>query len=236
MSNQVQFPVFNFNSSAVRVIIDPNQEFWFCGTDVCDVLGYSNAPDALAKHCKPKGIAKRYTPTKGGNQELTFINEPNLYRLIIKSRKPEAEKFEAWVFEEVLPQIRKTGKYTLQNSQQNLPLTLPEKPRKIQGTTRAAEGEYLYTREFSAMEIDHLAKLWDIAEEQHKFIESLTPLFETMQSEQWFKKHSRALNCFNHHNYSYHILSEMCEDVEEWTGIMPSIRAVKMKGKYYSRF
>ncbi|HDL3289518.1 TPA: hypothetical protein PW360_002511, partial [Mannheimia haemolytica] len=206
------------------------------GTDVCDVLGYSNAPDALAKHCKPKGIAKRYTPTKGGNQELTFINEPNLYRLIIKSRKPEAEKFEAWVFEEVLPQIRKTGKYTLQNSQQNLPLTLPEKPRKIQGTTRAAEGEYLYTREFSAMEIDHLAKLWDIAEEQHKFIESLTPLFETMQSEQWFKKHSRALNCFNHHNYSYHILSEMCEDVEEWTGIMPSIRAVKMKGKYYSRF
>ncbi|HDL6201811.1 TPA: hypothetical protein PXI00_002517, partial [Mannheimia haemolytica] len=191
---------------------------------------------ALAKHCKPKGIAKRYTPTKGGNQELTFINEPNLYRLIIKSRKPEAEKFEAWVFEEVLPQIRKTGKYTLQNSQQNLPLTLPEKPRKIQGTTRAAEGEYLYTREFSAMEIDHLAKLWDIAEEQHKFIESLTPLFETMQSEQWFKKHSRALNCFNHHNYSYHILSEMCEDVEEWTGIMPSIRAVKMKGKYYSRF
>ncbi|TRC12762.1 hypothetical protein FEA50_08860, partial [Mannheimia haemolytica] len=145
MSNQVQFPVFNFNSSAVRVIIDPNQEFWFCGTDVCDVLGYSNAPDALAKHCKPKGIAKRYTPTKGGNQELTFINEPNLYRLIIKSRKPEAEKFEAWVFEEVLPQIRKTGKYTLQNSQQNLPLTLPEKPRKIQGTTRAAEGEYLYT-------------------------------------------------------------------------------------------
>ncbi|HDL5188189.1 TPA: Bro-N domain-containing protein [Mannheimia haemolytica] len=236
MSNQVQFPVFNFNSSAVRVIIDPNQEFWFCGTDVCDVLGYSNAPDALAKHCKPKGIAKRYTPTKGGNQELTFINEPNLYRLIIKSRKPEAEKFEAWVFEEVLPQIRKTGKYTLQNSQQNLPLTLPEKPRKIQGTTRAAEGEYLYTREFSAMEIDHLAKLWDIAEEQHKFIESLTPLFETMQSEQWFKKHSRALNCFNHHNYSYHILSEMCEDVEEWTGIMPSIRAVKLKGKYYSRF
>ncbi|MDW0724106.1 hypothetical protein FOMAKNOH_02148 [Mannheimia haemolytica] len=236
MSNQVQFPVFNFNSSAVRVIIDPNQEFWFCGTDVCDVLGYSNAPDALAKHCKPKGIAKRYTPTKGGNQELTFINEPNLYRLIIKSRKPEAEKFEAWVFEEVLPQIRKTGKYTLQNSQQNLPLTLPEKPRKIQGTTRAAEGEYLYTREFSAMEIDHLAKLWDIAEEQHKFIESLTPLFETMQSEQWFKKHSRALNCFNHHNYSYHILSEMCEDVEEWTGIMPSIRAVKMKGKCYSRF
>lgn len=122
MSNQVQFNAFNFKSSQVRVITDPNQEFWFCGSDVCYILGYKNAPDALAKHCKQGGIAKRYTPTPSGEQEMIFINEPNLYRLIIKSRKPEAEPFEAWVFEEVLPQIRKTGQYSLQNTQQNLPL------------------------------------------------------------------------------------------------------------------
>lgn len=121
MSNQIQFQSFNFHSNAVRVITDPTGEFWFCGSDVCDILNYNNAPDALKKHCKEKGIAKRYTPTKGGNQELIFINEPNLYRLIIKSRKPEAEPFEAWVFEEVLPQIRKTGSYS-QNNQPNLPL------------------------------------------------------------------------------------------------------------------
>lgn len=122
MSNQVQFNAFNFKSSQVRVITDPNQEFWFCGSDVCYILGYKNAPDALAKHCKQGGIAKRYTPTPSGEQEMIFINEPNLYRLIIKSRKPEAEPFETWVFEEVLPQIRKTGQYSLQNTQQNLPL------------------------------------------------------------------------------------------------------------------
>ncbi|TCP18108.1 BRO family protein [Nicoletella semolina] len=122
MSNlPIQFQSFDFNSSTVRVIIDPNQEPWFCGADVCDNLGYTNAPDALRKHCKERGIAKRYTPTKSGEQEMIFINEPNLYRLIIKSRKPQAEKFEAWVFEEVLPQIRKTGQYS-QNPQPNLPL------------------------------------------------------------------------------------------------------------------
>ncbi|MGC6299067.1 BRO-N domain-containing protein [Pasteurella multocida] len=121
MTTQIQFNAFNFKSSQVRVITDPNQEFWFCGSDVCYILGYKNAPDALAKHCKQGGIAKRYTPTQSGEQEMIFINEPNLYRLIIKSRKPEAEPFETWVFEEVLPQIRKTGKYEVQSQQLALP-------------------------------------------------------------------------------------------------------------------
>ena len=102
-----------------------NQEPWFCGSDVCDILGYVNAPDALKKHCKEAGIAKRYISYPSGKKEAIFINEPNLYRLIIKSRKPEAEPFEAWVFEEVLPQIRKTGKYQLEPKQLALPT--PEK-------------------------------------------------------------------------------------------------------------
>ncbi|EFA28953.1 conserved hypothetical protein, partial [Haemophilus influenzae HK1212] len=143
MSNQVQFNAFNFKSSQVRVITDPNQEFWFCGSDVCYILGYKNAPDALAKHCKQGGIAKRYTPTQSGEQEMIFINEPNLYRLIIKSRKPEAEPFEAWVFEEVLPQIRKTGKYQLQPQQ----LALPEPEKK-------------YTREFTEHDLQQLVWAW----------------------------------------------------------------------------
>lgn len=95
MTNQVQFNAFNFNSSQVRVITDLNQEHWFCGADVCSILGYINAPDAMKKHCKEAGIAKRYISHPSGRKEAIFINEPNLYRLIIKSRKPEAEKFEA---------------------------------------------------------------------------------------------------------------------------------------------
>lgn len=109
MTNIIQF---QFNTQSVRTIADEHGEPWFAATDVCAVLGYRNAPDAVAKHCREKGIAKRDTLTSKGSQELTFINEGNLYRLIVKSRKPEAEKFEQLVMEEILPSIRKTGSYT----------------------------------------------------------------------------------------------------------------------------
>ena len=143
MKNQVQFSAFTFKSNSVRVITDKNQEPWFCANDVCDILGYSNSRDAISKHCKAGGVAKRDTPTKSAVQEMTFINEPNLYRLIIKSRKPEAEPFEAWVFEEVLPQIRKTGKYQLHPQQ----LALPEPEKK-------------FTFEFTEYELQQLIWLW----------------------------------------------------------------------------
>ena len=143
MKNQVQFSAFTFKSNSVRVITDKNQEPWFCANDVCDILGYSNPRDAISKHCKVGGVAKRDTPTKSAVQEMTFINEPNLYRLIIKSRKPEAEPFEAWVFEEVLPQIRKTGKYQLHPQQ----LALPEPEKK-------------FIFEFTEYELQQLAWLW----------------------------------------------------------------------------
>ncbi len=127
MTTQIQFQSFNFNSNTVRVITDPTGEFWFCGKDVCTILGYVNESLTIQKHCKENGVSKRYLTDKmQRKQEAIFINEPNLYRLIIKSRKPEAEPFEAWVFEEVLPQIRKTGKYQLEPKQ----LALPEPEKK----------------------------------------------------------------------------------------------------------
>ena len=143
MANQIQFSAFTFKSNSVCVITDNKQEPWFCANDVCDILGYSNPRDAISKHCKVGGVAKRDTPTKSAVQEMTFINEPNLYRLIIKSRKPEAEPFEAWVFEEVLPQIRKTGKYQLQPQQ----IALPEPEKK-------------FTFEFTEYELQQLVWLW----------------------------------------------------------------------------
>ena len=113
---------FSFQSQAIRTVVE-NGEPWFNAKDVCDVLGYTNTRQTIADHCKEKGVTKRYTPSECDvsnrdttsrarkTQEMVYINEPNLYRLIIKSRKPEAEAFEAWVMEEVLPAIRKTGKY-----------------------------------------------------------------------------------------------------------------------------
>lgn len=142
MNTQIQFSTFNFKDLPVRVISDPKGEFWFCGTDVCAILGYTNSRKALQDHCKQGGVTKRYTPTKSADQEMTFINEPNLYRLIIKSRKPEAEPFEAWVFEEVLPQIRKTGKYEIVQQP-----ALPEPEKK-------------FTFEFTEHELQQLVWAW----------------------------------------------------------------------------
>lgn len=82
---------------------------YFVGTDVAKALGYSNPRKAIIDHCK--GVTKRDTPTSSGIQSMSYINEGDLYRLIMKSKLPSAEKFESWVMDEVLPTIRKTGSY-----------------------------------------------------------------------------------------------------------------------------
>lgn len=81
----------------------------FCASDVAVALGYAKPRNAIATHCK--GALKRGILTAGGNQEMTFIPEGDVYRLIAKSKLPGAERFESWVFDEVLPSIRKTGGY-----------------------------------------------------------------------------------------------------------------------------
>ena len=81
---------------------------WFVAKDVCGVLGYSNARTAK-RHCK--GVSETRTPSPGGPQNMTIIPESDLYRLVIHSRLPQAEEFEKWVMEVVLPAIRKTGGY-----------------------------------------------------------------------------------------------------------------------------
>ena len=108
--------ILNFQHNIVRTVSDEKGELWFLANDVCDILGYANPRRTIDLHCKLKGVTKRYTPTESGKQEMTYINEPNLYRLIIKSRKPAAEAFEEWVMEDVLPTIRKSGEYSLSGS------------------------------------------------------------------------------------------------------------------------
>lgn len=82
----------------------------FCAKDVATVLGYADTVNAIKQHCK--GVVKRYPlQTAGGMQQARFITEGDLYRLIANSKLPNAEKFERWVFDEVLPSIRKHGGY-----------------------------------------------------------------------------------------------------------------------------
>lgn len=89
--------------------IEENGAVLFCGSDVAKALGYSNPRDALSRHCR--GVVKRDTPTESGTQEMSFIPESDLYRLVFSSKLPTAEKFTDWVTSEVLPTIRRHGMY-----------------------------------------------------------------------------------------------------------------------------
>lgn len=102
--------IFNFEQNEVRTIL-VNDEPYFVGKDVADVLGYSNTQKAILNHVdeEDKGVTK--WDTLGGKQNMTIINESGLYSLILKSKLPTAKKFKRWVTSEVLPQIRKHGMY-----------------------------------------------------------------------------------------------------------------------------
>ena len=95
----------------VRILYE-NGKPLFCGADACKALGYSNQWDALKRHCRylvkrevpnPQSVSKKVT--------MNFLTEGDLYRLITHSKLPSAEKFERWVFDEVLPTLRQTGQY-----------------------------------------------------------------------------------------------------------------------------
>ncbi|MBK5474374.1 phage antirepressor KilAC domain-containing protein [Bacillus sp. TH19] len=96
----------------LEILIKEGKEY-FPATDVAKALGYSDPHKAVKQHTKEDGWVICPVVLEGKNQTVDkkFINEPNLYRLIVKSKLPQAEQFEKWVFEEVLPSIRKHGAY-----------------------------------------------------------------------------------------------------------------------------
>lgn len=96
-----------------------NDEPMFCLTDICKALEITQ-PSKVKERLNEKGVRSIPTLTKGGEQKLLYINEPNLYKTIFQSRKESAERFTDWVTSEVLPSIRKTGSY-------NKPMTTAEK-------------------------------------------------------------------------------------------------------------
>lgn len=107
MTNAIQ--IFeNPEFGEIRTLTE-DDKILFCGNDVASALGYKHPKDAISAHCK--GAMIRRPLTNGGVQDMKFIPEGDVYRLIAHSKLPAAEKFESWVFDEVLPSIRKHGGY-----------------------------------------------------------------------------------------------------------------------------
>lgn len=86
----------------------------FCAMDLCRALGHSNGRKAVKDHCDEEDVTKRYTPTNGGVQELSYVNESGMYALVLGSKLESAKKFKHWITSEVLPSIRKTGTYSVE--------------------------------------------------------------------------------------------------------------------------
>lgn len=130
----------------------------FCGLDIAVALGYSNPRDALRRHCK--GVVKRDTLTEGGPQQLSFIPEGDVYRLIVHSKLPSAERFERWVFDEVLPSIRKHGAYITREKLWEV-ATSPEAMMKLCSDLLAEREENAALREENVM-LEGKAAFYDL--------------------------------------------------------------------------
>ena len=110
MNNEIQ--QFDFRGASLRTLTDKAGEPWFVAKDVCDILELTNPAVALQSldDDEKTNLSNSYVWSESGRRPL-IISEPGLYRLVMRSRKPEAKEFQRWVTHEVLPQIRKTGGY-----------------------------------------------------------------------------------------------------------------------------
>ena len=159
MSNEIK--IFESNEFGQVRSIYINGKPYFAGIDIATVLGYKDTAKAIRTHCK--GVTDVDTPTKGGIQKLKFISEGDLYRLIIKSQMQEANEFESWIMDEVLPEIRKTGQYKI-NKKQTVSETLRENAR------------------LSLLAADYYDKLENLADNYNRVVKNVNSLVDNMQS------------------------------------------------------
>jgi anti-repressor protein len=123
MNKHTNIIPFQFESSNIRVI-EQDGDPWFVAKDVATLLGYKRTRDAIAQHCK--GAVKHRILSDGGMQNTNIIPERDVFRLIMCSKLPAAQRFEEWVVGEVLPSIRRKGSYSMPSQEVKAPTTLKE--------------------------------------------------------------------------------------------------------------
>lgn len=135
--------IFNFENTPVQTIVE-NNEIFFRAAQLAELLQYKNPHKAIKDHVDSDDLTKReIVNTVNKRAQVLFVNESGMYSLVLSSKLEQAKKVKRWITSEVLPQIRKTGKYQLQPQQ----LALPEPEKK-------------FTFEFTEYELQQLAWLW----------------------------------------------------------------------------
>ncbi|MCL4929494.1 ORF6C domain-containing protein [Streptococcus suis] len=136
--------IFVFHGQEVRTVTI-NNEPWFVGKDVADILGYQNPQKAIRDHVDFEDKLTEQIVQSGQNREMIIINESGLYSLILSSKLPQAKEFKRWVTSEVLPQIRQQGAYVPENLSDEafIALFTGQKKLKEQQLALAQDVDYL---------------------------------------------------------------------------------------------
>ncbi len=179
--------VFNFNTSSVRVL-EIDGEPWFVAKDLCDILEIKNVSDSLSRLDSDEKSTIVLNDGTPGNPEKSIVSESGMYALVLSSRKPEAKPFRKWVTSEVLPSIRKTGKFEAEQKPKQLPPAI-EYSREIQALSEN-------TRVPAALKQLLLDKMGDELSTQGQLPQSSTRLIGVAQkAEEMGFKIDHAIRC-----------------------------------------
>lgn len=158
MNNEIQ--QFDFKGNQVRILGDKKGEPWFVAKDVCNVLGITNNRDAIGELDTDEKNTVVITDGIPGNPNKTIVSEAGLYRLVMRSRKPEAKEFQRWVTHEVLPQIRKTGGY-IPTTAADDDMTILAKAVMIGQRTMEAQKQKIAEQQTRIVELEPKARFAD---------------------------------------------------------------------------
>ena len=235
MDNEIQ--IFTNSEFGELEIWQDGDKFWFPASKCAEKLGYSNTRKAIADHCKVGGVTKRDTPYTVTNQfgevatsvkTVNFIDEGNLYRLITHSKKPEAERFEAWIFDDVLPTIRKHGAYIMPELLEEIQHNTEKNAKLLQELAKEQKSRVLLEEKFNSLSAD--IKKLEKANNKYKNLvktESDKNKALTGQIEDYKKANSRL-------NEKAAALSEKTEELsKKATALTKEFEEVKPKATYY---
>lgn len=159
MNNEIQ--QFDFRGASLRTLTDKAGEPWFVAKDVCDILELGNTTNALRALDEDEKINfTNCNVAQNGGRAPLIISEPGLYKLIMRSRKPEAKEFQRWVTHEVLPQIRKTGGY-IPTSETDDDMTILAKAVMIGQRTMEAQKRKIAEQQTRIVELEPKARFAD---------------------------------------------------------------------------
>lgn len=212
MNTEIQ--IFNFNSAPLRTLTDENDDPWFAGQDVCNILG--TGTNHLREYLDEDEITNIRTTDIGqnGGKAPVFISEPGLYKLIMRSRKHEAKEFQRWVTHEVLPQIRKTGGY-IPTTDTDDGMTILAKAVLVAQKTIELKNQQLRVKDTQIKELEPKAQALDaftnvedrlIVRDAAKILSNSGTVISEKQLREWMA----ANGWIYKHNGSWHATARHC--------------------------